>query len=209
MKAWSEPKVHSAESAAETRRNAYFAGRLAAALQGTGTVILDEASDWSVDQTVDVAFSPSHSDIHDVVRAADPAAWKRTQKIVVSGLSGTFIVGRVASGITLGRLTETAALKDVADSQLAHRFRELAGEWTRETAMESSTSTIVMHRAYQRIIGLGPRALPLILRELRDRPAYWFWALAAIAGEDPAAGIERFDEARRAWLTWGEHRGYL
>ncbi len=91
----------------------------------------------------------------------------------------------------------------------AGRFMALAETWRQETAMLSSTHRIVLHRAYQQIIGMGPSVLPLILRELRDRPAYWFWALAAITGEDPAAGTDRFEDARQAWLGWGKEAGLL
>lgn len=46
-----------------------------------------------------------------------------------------------------------------------------------------------MHPAYQQIIGMGEKALPLILRDLRDRPTgHWFWALNAITGEEPTLG---------------------
>ncbi len=65
--------------------------------------------------------------------------------------------------------------------------------------------------SYQRIIGLGPNAIPLILRELHDEPDHWFWALAALTGENPtgqeAAG--NVDGMREAWLQWGRQRGYL
>jgi hypothetical protein len=96
-----------------------------------------------------------------------------------------------------------------ATGSVALRFRQLADEWTRETRMTPTVRDMVMHRAYQQIIGLGPEVVPLILAELENRPAYWFWALTAITGEDPAAGLQRFGEARDAWLAWGREAGYL
>ncbi|PWU20449.1 MAG: hypothetical protein C5B50_03840 [Verrucomicrobia bacterium] len=67
----------------------------------------------------------------------------------------------------------------------------------------------MLHPAYQRIIGFGPVAIPLILRELEREPAHWFWALNAISGEDPAPEGSTFDEAAAAWLKWGRERGYI
>lgn len=68
-----------------------------------------------------------------------------------------------------------------------------------------------MHPAYQQIIGMGPDALPLILRDLADEPAPWFWALRAITGEDPVPEAERGDVDRmvEAWLSWGMRRNLL
>lgn len=66
-----------------------------------------------------------------------------------------------------------------------------------------------MHPAYQRIIGMGPAALPLILREMERRPDHWFWALQAITGTDPvtvgARGNMRGMAA--AWVAWGKDNG--
>jgi hypothetical protein len=95
------------------------------------------------------------------------------------------------------------------DLEFEVEFNLLVEQWLEETRLTSSLTKIIMNRAYQRIIGLGPQAVPYILRELRDRPAPWFWALWAITGEDPAAGIYEFDQAARAWLTWGAHQGQL
>jgi hypothetical protein len=73
----------------------------------------------------------------------------------------------------------------------------------------SAAQTIVLHPAYQRIIGLGYPVVPLILRELQERPSHWFAALSAITGEDPADPNADFNGRVRAWLAWGRDRGYL
>ncbi|MDN7675198.1 hypothetical protein QZM22_22440 [Burkholderia oklahomensis] len=44
---------------------------------------------------------------------------------------------------------------------------------------------IVLNDAYQQIIGLGPAALPLIIRELEKNGGQWFWALRMIARQAP------------------------
>jgi len=97
------------------------------------------------------------------------------------------------------------------DNQLETTFRSLADCWRRETAVLSSITAKAMHPAYQQIIGMGPSAVPLILRELRRRLDHWFWALKAITGEEPvppedAGDMERM---REAWLRFGEQRRYL
>ena len=69
--------------------------------------------------------------------------------------------------------------------RLSKSFRELAETWRRETSFLSFGQQRALHPAYQRIIGMGPPALPLIFRELERRPSHWFWALRAITGEDP------------------------
>jgi hypothetical protein len=88
-------------------------------------------------------------------------------------------------------------------------FRELADIWRRETRGAAMLLARVSHWAYQRIIGMGPEALPLILRELQREPNHWYWALNAISGEDPAEGVEGFEEARARWLDWGRAAGLL
>src|SRR2546426_3866753 len=63
---------------------------------------------------------------------------------------------------------------------LSKRFSELASAWKKETRLLSSMTDMILHPAYQQIIGLGRGALPLILEELARQPDYWFWALFAI-----------------------------
>ncbi len=91
------------------------------------------------------------------------------------------------------------------------RFRDLVELWRRETGMYSSVSKKLQHQAYREIIGMGEAALPLILRELRDRPGHWFEALKAITGQTPVTPDERYDarKARAAWLRWGGERGLV
>lgn len=88
-------------------------------------------------------------------------------------------------------------------------FEELAACWEAETEFMSRQSQAVIHPAYQRIIGIGPAAIPLLLGRLRDNPDNWFWALVAITGEDPGENSTTLIEAREAWLEWGRGRGYI
>ena len=94
-------------------------------------------------------------------------------------------------------------------AELQQVFSQLVEKWHDETGHLSSTLHKVTHPAYQRIIGLGPYALPLILRELQSRPNFWFWALKAISGEDPAQDKNSIEDATEAWLQWGIERGII
>ena len=89
-------------------------------------------------------------------------------------------------------------------------FAKLSESWRKETAMLSSLTKKVIHPAYQRIIGMGPAAIPLILKEMKLRPGHWFWALDAITqGENPASECETLSDATKAWIAWGEAKGIL
>lgn len=90
-------------------------------------------------------------------------------------------------------------------------FARLTREWEEATRFISSMTEMATHPAYQRIIGLGPAALPLIFRELRRNPDHWFWALKAITGEDPVPPATRgnLGGMTEAWLQWGTERGFV
>lgn len=88
-------------------------------------------------------------------------------------------------------------------------FEELVTRWKHDTELLSSVNEMALHPDYQAIIGLGPAAIPLILRELRDDPDHWLWALRALVRVDVAEGSESFAEACQAWVEWGYETGYL
>jgi hypothetical protein len=89
-------------------------------------------------------------------------------------------------------------------------FHHLADRWREETAQVSDVHEKILHPAYLRIMGLGPDVLPLIFRELEQRPSLWFWALEALTGEDPVpSDLDSMKEVREAWLAYGRRRGYI
>lgn len=98
----------------------------------------------------------------------------------------------------------------VDTSELETSFLQLAEQWRQETGMHSIVSKIVIHPAYQRIIGMGQPVVPLIFRELEREPDHWFWALQAITGENPVPTAQRGNlaEMAAAWLEWGKTNGY-
>lgn len=90
------------------------------------------------------------------------------------------------------------------------KFHQLASRWRDEVSSLSSLTQISLHPAYQQIIGLGPAVIPLLLRELEQRPDHWFWALKAITGEDPVKPEHRgrLRQMAEDWLRWGREHGY-
>ena len=90
------------------------------------------------------------------------------------------------------------------------KFQALATTWRNEAQALSSVTQMAMHPAYQQIIGMGPIVIPLILRELQDKPDHWFWALKAITGVDPVKSSERgrVKQMAAAWLRWAKEQGY-
>lgn len=104
-----------------------------------------------------------------------------------------------------------AASFSYSDSEAERFFDELVEEWREGTKFSSSLTDMVLHSAYQRVIGMGPEAVPMILRELQSRPAHWFWALSAITGENPVNPEDagRLKKMTESWLEWGRQRGYL
>ena len=103
----------------------------------------------------------------------------------------------------------TRRVDSEADASLEKEFDILAKQWREETAHLSVIFRKAMHPAYQRIIGMGEKAIPLILREMQERGGYWFWALNAITGEDPAQPSASYKEAVRTWLNWGKEHGHI
>lgn len=89
-------------------------------------------------------------------------------------------------------------------------FHQLAGEWQEERGPMSGVSEVAMLPSYQRIIGLGPAVIPLLLKELQERPDHWFWALNALTRADPIPeeSYGRLNEMAQAWIQWGEREGH-
>lgn len=88
-------------------------------------------------------------------------------------------------------------------------FESLASRWSEEMAFESSPTALILHPAYQRIIGLGNAVVPFILQRLERAPDHWFWALECVTGENPVSKEDWGDveRMREAWLQWGRKPG--
>lgn len=104
-------------------------------------------------------------------------------------------------------ITESKA--GLSSDAVAQRFQHLANVWREECAHLSSVREMVLHPAYQQIVGMGPPALPFIFAELELKPDHWFWALRAITREDPVPAEHRGNVGKMArdWLEWAKRKG--
>lgn len=91
----------------------------------------------------------------------------------------------------------------------AEKFYSLVEAWRQDVRFTSSLTEMILHPAYQRIIGMGFTAVPFLLHELGRKPDHWFWALHAITGADPVTPEDRgkLKKMAEAWLKWGKEQG--
>ena len=63
----------------------------------------------------------------------------------------------------------------------------------------------ILNSNYQQIIGLGPKVIPVLIRELVNRPDHWFHALRMITQSNPAGAEDKgnYERIRAAWIAWG------
>ncbi len=90
-----------------------------------------------------------------------------------------------------------------------NKFWELVRNWEYQTRFQSSATAILSHPALSEIIQMGPEAIPLILKALKDN---WFlsFALHKITNEWPvkdeyAGNGEKIIEC---WQKWARKHGY-
>lgn len=109
------------------------------------------------------------------------------------------------------RTEMTGPVVPAPDENFEARFRALTDKWREETGLLSSPTKKAAHPAYQQIIEMGEKAVPLILRDMQTHPGHWSMALQAITGENPvpkeAAG--HVSQVAKAWMEWGRKKGYL
>src|SRR5438876_7709544 len=110
-----------------------------------------------------------------------------------------------------GEMSAGIVIPPSGATDIQERFRRLMSEWKEQSRYLSNTAQMAMLKPYQRIIGMGWPAIPLILDELAREPDQWFWALEAITEENPvppdAAGHVR--RSAEAWIQWGRERGLV
>jgi hypothetical protein len=144
-----------------------------------------------MDQIIDLVARSGHSILFDVSTESS-----RTPEPIQRSSPRSSI-----HSLPFGPVFDTHAAKAL----LPQRFKSLADRWERETRNLSSIDQIVLHDAYQAIIGMGAAVTPLILERLRRKAGMWFPALRSITGVDPVSYEQRGDitAMRRAWLEWG------
>ena len=98
------------------------------------------------------------------------------------------------------------------ESSLEDEFQNCAAAWKRDTGHLSVEGDIASHEAYQSIIGMGEKAIPLILKDLMREPHHWFVALGELTGESPELREEdrgSIEALSDAWIEWGKSKGYI
>ena len=120
------------------------------------------------------------------------------------------LTGQLPSRGLVGQLQHTGIEDNFTYSNADEfLFSTLVRQWKEERGATSFVSDMIACPSYQRIVGMGPGALQLILNELRqnlDDPDYWFEALEAITGANPISVADYGDTAKmaEAWLLWAE-----
>jgi hypothetical protein len=104
-----------------------------------------------------------------------------------------------------------SARQTAIDDELNELFTRLAQQWKDETLILSDAHKILLHPCYQRIIGMGPAVIPILLSAMQDKPDHWGHALQAITGEwpVPAEHSGNIKKIADAWVRWGKDNGYL
>lgn len=93
------------------------------------------------------------------------------------------------------------------DIQTIESFNEIVGDWRKK----------ILSNTYMKlyIIGLGRRAIPLILQEFKNNPRELLWAdiLISIVGEIGSkknnSEMVSYEDIQKKWIEWGERTGYM
>jgi hypothetical protein len=101
-------------------------------------------------------------------------------------------------------------LNPLTSAEIETIFRELVNQWQKETRGISDSTELILHPAYQKIIGMGSDVIPLLLTELERKSGRWFWALQSITRQNPVP-VELSGKTQKMieiWLEWGRKNGY-
>jgi hypothetical protein len=85
-------------------------------------------------------------------------------------------------------------------------FRHWADQWLKETGHFSDPIQKFMHPAHFKIMAMGTRALPFVLREAEKMSGHWLVALNAVSPVNPVTSEDEinFQRATDAWIRWGK-----
>ena len=148
----------------------------------------------------------------ELVAAASPV-WYQT----IVGSSGAEAFQRwrnpVPTDTTSGSFAVDLGIRQLSIcDQDRELFLRLVEQWHVErVGAASSMAEMIACPSYLRIIGMGLRALPLIMEHLEregDEPDHWCAALEAITGENPVREDAHGDTVRiaDAWIEWNQAR---
>ena len=95
---------------------------------------------------------------------------------------------------------------ELNDLELEKEFNRLAKKWKEELESYSFTYLVYEHESYLEIIKMSEKALPFILKDLKETKNYWFPALVKITGEDPVdrRDVGDLNRMTECWLNWAK-----
>jgi hypothetical protein len=94
--------------------------------------------------------------------------------------------------------------RENARLMLHNKIKNLFDIWEKETQMLSSTSEIIQHQDFKKIVQLGSMAIPAVLLELQNRPSRLVWAMNLITGRNITEGPISIKDASAMWVDWGQ-----
>ncbi len=99
--------------------------------------------------------------------------------------------------------------KMLSSDSIESVFESLKNSWVRSTRFKNSLSEINDDKSLLSIIDLGPIVVPMILKDLRDSPKHWFYALRVLTGSNPIKKNEAGNlvKMQTAWLSWAAKKG--
>lgn len=89
-------------------------------------------------------------------------------------------------------------------------FEQKLAQWKADAEPLSSVKDKMSLPAFQFMVSMGPKIIPLIIRDLRSNPSFIFLALPQLARVNPvpASATGKPKEMIRAWLDWADDAGY-
>ena len=175
---------------------------------GANAVVVPETDGESVSKRhFDVARNSTSSSPRLILTSGAPETIEGIETSVNFYKFGSF---HEALFQTSGSFVAPAGLR--FETSITGEFRRCAAAWKRDTGHLSVEGEIARHEAYQNIIRMGERAIPLILEDLRQEPHHWFIALNTLSGESPDFPEEsrgNIEAQADVWVEWGKSKGYI
>ncbi|HUY29166.1 MAG TPA: hypothetical protein VMV27_17280 [Candidatus Binataceae bacterium] len=139
-----------------------------------------------------------------------PAHWITTSIANLKEQRRVYIYVSLGRRKYVVRQSQQEVKAEAIDPAIESEFQSHVERWRKETLYLSSIARKLAHPDYLAITSMGKKVIPLLLRELEERPSYWFGALKALAkDENPPKEENTFDGTVKAWLVWGKARDDL
>lgn len=87
-------------------------------------------------------------------------------------------------------------------------FNRLAERWKQNSKIYSLAYLVWNDKNYLKILGMGEKALPFILKDLEKTRSHWAHALRQITGENPVKKEDEGDWGKMttSWLDWAKNK---